>query len=156
VGDVIDLDAVVPDDHLFKYRGREWRLPGDIDVDTVANLVKITNNLAKAEGLLTDEKTGERFQPNAQAQKKWSGELRREYEWLFAVYQPDADPAEMPTASMQALSAIHATIMVALGFTSQEPNGPLLAAKAKMAVPKKRPAKRTTRTRKSSTPSGGS
>ena len=46
---VINLDEIVPEDIEFSFRGENYAIPGDIDVDTTFDLVGIFGRFAEAE-----------------------------------------------------------------------------------------------------------
>lgn len=62
---IVDLDELVPADIVFKYRGGEYRLPGDPSQETVLELIRDYRDLLAAEQAddeATIEKVGKRSQ----------------------------------------------------------------------------------------------
>lgn len=50
-GDAYDLDAFAPRPITFKIRDVEWRIDSDPDVDVVARMLRIENEIQEAEGI---------------------------------------------------------------------------------------------------------
>jgi len=50
-GDAYDLDAFAPSPVTFKIRDVEWRVDSDPDVDVVARMLRIENEVQEAEGV---------------------------------------------------------------------------------------------------------
>jgi len=46
---VVDLDVLVPEEIVFKFKGAEYRLPGDIDVETTFTLQTLVVEMAQSE-----------------------------------------------------------------------------------------------------------
>jgi hypothetical protein len=47
--EIVDLDALVPDDIEFKYQGKTYTLPGDIETERVFQLFKLFRELLDAQ-----------------------------------------------------------------------------------------------------------
>ena len=45
----IELDEVIPEDITFAYKGKEYVIPGDIDVDTTFDLIALLGRHGEAE-----------------------------------------------------------------------------------------------------------
>lgn len=141
---VIDLDKVVPEDVIFKYRGEDYRFPGDIDADTVLVLVKLVNELARAEGHVEDV-------PGDSAKARRVGkQLDEELLKLFQVNHPQLE--RLPFGA-HALSMVVGTVLTRLGFMDAEtpkPDGdPPTKARAKPKKARSRRSSTSSRSRKS-------
>ena len=49
MAEIIDLDALVPPDIIFKYQGRDFTLPGDISTEAVFGLFRMYQELQTAQ-----------------------------------------------------------------------------------------------------------
>ena len=47
MAEIIDLDELVPDDIVFKYRGQQYTMAGDIDTETVFRLFRMYAEFAE-------------------------------------------------------------------------------------------------------------
>ena len=53
--DIVDLDVLVPDDIVFKYRGEELAVPGDLKVPETLRLYKLLKQIADADAAEENE-----------------------------------------------------------------------------------------------------
>lgn len=49
MAEIVQLDELVPESIIFNYRGKDYEMPGDIDVDTTFLLQQLIVQLAQAE-----------------------------------------------------------------------------------------------------------
>lgn len=80
MSDIIDLDVLAPKDLVFRYRDREYHVPGDIPVDTVFLLAGKGAELAESDDI--------------RAQHQAASELTAILLRLFQERQPDLE--ELP------------------------------------------------------------
>lgn len=45
---IVNIDALLPDDAVLQWRGQEWRIPGDLAVETVLGMQKAAVGLQEA------------------------------------------------------------------------------------------------------------
>jgi hypothetical protein len=80
---IVELDELVPDDVVFRYKGTDYPIPGDIDVETTFRLLKLFQRAAEAEG-----------STDLDAREQVNIEVRDALLGLFQ--QRDPDLAELP------------------------------------------------------------
>jgi hypothetical protein len=102
---IVNMDDLVPDELVFNYHGKDYRLPGDIDTETVFTLEQLLIEMAEAEGdVLTAmaanvESTSAAATKKAQADQKKAKEHQRrvtrkteaEILGLFQVNHPELE-----------------------------------------------------------------
>jgi hypothetical protein len=118
---IIDLDALVPEDLEFRYRGESYLVPGDIDGEAAWGLVKLYQ-----EGLAAQEK-------GSSEQQAADALIQQALLALFRVRQPDLE--RLPFG-LRGSAVVLAEVLVLLGFEIVSPPTP--RPKEKMAVPRSR------------------
>jgi hypothetical protein len=107
MAEVVDLDALIPDDIEFKHRGKSYMIPGDIPTQEVFKLYKLYLQLAEAE---TSEDA------DADAQEAATDRVKEGLLSLFQVLQPDMK--QLPFGAMS-LTIVLQTILLKLGVVQQ-------------------------------------
>lgn len=46
--EIRDIDALLPEDVVIRWRGRDWKVPGDLAVERILSLMKAMNDLQSA------------------------------------------------------------------------------------------------------------
>jgi hypothetical protein len=124
---IVNLDDYVPEDVDFTYRGSNYILPGDVDVDQTFELLSL---FIEAE----DAQAGDLKRKHAYNKKVQATLLK-----LFQVRQPELE--NLPFGQM-ALSVVLRETLVVLGLIVVEPDPPVPPAPAPTPKPKRptRPA----------------
>lgn len=76
--EIVDIDALVPDDVVFRYRQQEYTIPGDLKVGDTLELYALLQRLAHAEAKGT-----------AAELKRILGQCEAALLPIFKVHQPD-------------------------------------------------------------------
>ena len=76
--EIVDLDELVPDDIVFKYRDNQYTIPGDLKTGQTLELFALLTRLAKAEA-----------KGGATELKRIIGQCEHALLPIFQVHQPD-------------------------------------------------------------------
>lgn len=130
MAEIIEVDALVPDDMEFRFRGGTYTLPGDISVTDTFRMQKLIVALAQAEEA-----------ENLPEQERLTLEVEAFLLGLFRLRNPELE--SLPFGS-RGFTVVLGVILTKLGFGVPDENPP--------------PATRTTkpRSRKTSKPSSTS
>lgn len=127
--EIVDLDALVPEDIVFKYRQTEYTIPGDLRTGQTLELYALLTRLARAEA------------------KGGAGELKRIIEQceaallpIFQVNQPDM--TELPFGAA-GLGHVLRRVLELIGMLESIPAGEVANPPNRAA---RRQAQRSTRT----------
>lgn len=129
--EIVDLDELVPDDIVFKYKKHEYTIPGDLKTGTTLDLFALLQRLATAEA-----------KGGAAELKRIVGKAETALLPIFQVYQPDMD--ELPFGAA-ALGHVLRRVLALIGMLQEgEPavDPPNRAARRA----RKKPPARSTRT----------
>lgn len=130
---IVDLDAIVPEDVTFSFRGKKYLLPGDLDVEHTYKLLRCFTAAGKAE---QGDDLGKRERAETQ--------LRDALLELFR--QRDPELAELPFG-VKGLQIVLIEVLKAIGLEIQSGGeGP----PTKPGPKRSRPSKRSPRSAKSS------
>lgn len=139
--EIVDLDELVPDDIAFKYRGKEWTIPGDLRTDQTLELYALLHRLAGAEAKGT-----------AAELKRIIGQTEKALLPIFQVHHPEL--TELPFGAA-GLGHVLRTVLSLIGLlqdVTPDPPAPALnrAQRRARKTPtkpgsprKKTPARRT-------------
>jgi len=125
---IVDLDALVPEEIIFKYAGKEYRLPGDIDVETTFTIQQLIVELSQSEqGVLRAQleraqavksqaiTRAERGLSQAmETQKRVTAKTENEILQLFKVNHPDLE--KLPFGST-GFGVVLTHVLAMLGFS---------------------------------------
>jgi hypothetical protein len=127
VARVVDLDALVPDDIDFQYRGKSYPIPGDIDVETTFSLIKMFEEASNAE----------RSGASVEEREALNLTLRNKLTELFRIRQPELTDLPFGTIAYQ---HILAEVLQAIGLqiAVEEPKTPPKPRARKQTVPRSR------------------
>lgn len=120
---IVDLDALVPEDIEFQFRGEKYLIPGDIQMEDTFKLVRLYEAAVAADAGAIDERERANLATKAALDE------------LFRVRQPDIQ--ELPFGVM-AYRHILAEVLELLGFQIVDETPPEPRPKPKMAVPRSR------------------
>jgi hypothetical protein len=104
---IVELDELVPDDIVFRFRGSEHSIPGDIDVETTFRLLKLFKRAAEV------EESGD-----LDASEKVNVEVRDALLGLFQ--QRDPDLAQLPFGVI-AFRHVLSQVLQAIGLVFVSP-----------------------------------
>jgi hypothetical protein len=109
---IVELDDLVPDDVVFRYRDKEHSIPGDIDVETTFRLLKLFKRAAEVEE-----------SDDLDAKEQVNIEVRDALLGLFQ--QRDPDLAELPFGVI-AFRHVLSEVLQAIGlvFVPEDGEGP--------------------------------
>lgn len=139
VGNVYDLDDLIPKDIGMRFEGTEYRVPADLPIDTTYALFELFANMINAQGEAVAGDGG-----NADRATTAVKDLEQYVLGLFQIRQPKL--AELPFG-VAGLLAVVRLILIELGAISAEtpereaPERPL-ASTPKRATSVKKPASR--------------
>jgi hypothetical protein len=108
VAQIIELDPLVPEDITFRFRGGEYSIPGDIDVETTFRLLKLFRRAADVEE-----------SEDLDAKEKVNLEVRDALLDLFR--QRDPDLAELPFGVI-AFRHVLSEVLQAIGLVYVTPD----------------------------------
>lgn len=121
---IVDLDALVPDDIEFRYRGQKLVLPGDISVETTFRVQKLLVSLNAAEQNAQSAGKSGKAQENAIAEQE---RLTLEVEALLLglFRQRDPDLESLPFGAV-GFSHVLSMVLLKLGFGAdiEDDDGP--------------------------------
>lgn len=138
MAELIDMDALVPEDLEIKYRGQTYVFPGDIDVHTTFVLQDLLDAFIAAEASILDG-TPTKAQKDAYKQAV----IATEKELTALLRERDQEIEKFPFGAT-GFRVLLLQILMKLGFSFAETAAPL----EKRTVPK---TKRTSRSKPSST-----
>lgn len=140
MAEIVRLDELVPESIVFNFRGNDYEMPGDIDVDTTFVLQQLIVQMAQAEeavdaaGAMRAQATkpaaidranraiNKANAANAQITKKTEAEILK----LFQVNHPDMEKLPFGATGFQ---AVLAHVLIKLGFASEATTDPTPAPK---------------------------
>lgn len=113
MGRLVDLDALIPEDVTFAFRGDEYKIPGDIPVENMLRLIRAVGELERdAEGEGWDPQDA--FEQDAEALLKLGAELLA----LFQIRHPDMQT--LPFTGGAALRVIVGELLRVMGVVAGE------------------------------------
>ena len=123
----IELDEIIPEDITFAYRGKEYVIPGDLDIDTTFDLIALLGRHGAAEAADDTEEV-----------RVVNKEVEQKLLFLFRQRMPDLEALPFGVIGYR---VVLAQVLTALGLQIvEEPETP----------PKPRRAKKTSPSRPSS------
>jgi hypothetical protein len=141
VAEIVDLDAVVPEDIVFKLAGKQYPIPGDLETEQVFKLMRLFAGLKVSGNLAGVERSAKQLE---------AGLLD-----LFQVRQPDLERLPFGATSLRTVTVrVLQLLGVDVGGPQPDPLPEPTPKKPKRAVPKSR-SRRSTGSAGSSTPTGG-
>lgn len=128
---IVDLDSLVPEDVVFSYRGAEYVLPGDLEMEAVLELAQLLQKSEEAES-----------SGDIMAMTKLNPRIKK---FLLSLFQVrNADLTELPFGAI-AYQHVIAEVLKVGGFVVEETPTPPAAPK-KTAPPAR--SRRSTGSRK--------
>lgn len=111
--EIRDLDDLVPEDVEYRYRGKTYTLPGDIDVEHTYRLVKLLGKSGELEAAQFAGETVFEEKPILEARQALDEQVANELLELFQ--QSDPELAALPFG-VTAMRFVLVDVLKALGF----------------------------------------
>jgi hypothetical protein len=149
----IDLDALIPDDLEFIYRGKTYSIPGDVDTETVLRMFRMFQLLLETRDLAQGAED--------QDAKKFAAKIDKAYDEinsiLLTLFQVNHPQLESLPFGVAAMPHVIAGVLELLGVTGDPQTGERSEEsttsppkKPKQSVPRKRASAAKARSPRSS------
>jgi hypothetical protein len=140
---IVNLDALVPDDLEFQYRGAVYKVPGDLPTETVFSLFEKYRKVIEAQMATSED--------GADPKKTWpvveraSTEMRDAILHVFQIMQPDLQSLPFGTSAMPHVTQNLLSLLgIEIGETEPDPTpAPKMAPTLKTRKPSQRRRKST-------------
>lgn len=108
---VFELDEMVPEDIVFRYRGADYLIPGDLDTELVLRLYRMFGDL------LAEPTSGDEAEDESNAERIVL-KVKEELLAIFQVLQPGME--KLPFGAL-GIRAVIRCILIALGVIAESP-----------------------------------
>lgn len=139
----IDLDALIPDDLEFHYRGETYTIPGDVDTETVLRMFRMFQLLLETRDLAQGAADADAKKFGAKIDKAYE-EINSILLTLFQVNQPHLTALPFGVAAMP---HVIAGVLQLLGVTADPLTGE--SSEESTTSPPKKPQRSAPRKRSS-------